>query len=162
MIDGTIEIQTEHDTQVLTITDRIKPLVPKSYGMLFLFNLHTTSAIAMNENEQGLHRDLVDFFKMVVPKPKVPGSRYEDFVVSGGKGAFYHHDDLSSRTQNLREQERSNGWAHIRSLLLPQQLWIPYKAGELVLGQFQEVLYLEFDGPQKRSLYYRLVDGAVS
>jgi secondary thiamine-phosphate synthase enzyme len=56
------------------------------------------------------------------------------------------------RTVNLTEQERANGHAHCRALLLPSSASLNVSRGRLVLGQWQRVFFVELDGPREREV----------
>jgi len=53
--------------------------------------------------------------------------------------------------------DRRNAAAHLRSLLLGQSVLVPVVEGRPVLGQFQSVMFAEFDGPRKRALHIQVL-----
>jgi secondary thiamine-phosphate synthase enzyme len=62
----------------------------------------------------------------------------------------YRHDDASVRTVNLTPDERVNGHAHCRALLLPVSACLSVVDGRLLLGRWQRVFLVELDGPRER------------
>jgi secondary thiamine-phosphate synthase enzyme len=66
--------------------------------------------------------------------------------------AGYRHDDLAVRTVNLTPDERRNGHAHCRALLLGSAVAINVAEGRLQLGRWQRVFLVELDGPREREI----------
>ena len=55
----------------------------------------------------------------------------------------------------MQEDEFINGHAHVRQLLVGQpSVTIPIVDGEVLLGQWQRVLYAEFDQPRERRIFF--------
>jgi secondary thiamine-phosphate synthase enzyme len=104
-------------------------------GVLTVYTRHTTTGLLVNEHEPLLLSDLQAMFERLVP---------ED-------GPFAH-DDFERRTVNLTPGERRNGWAHGRAALLRTSESIPVAEAQLVLGRWQRVLFVEFDGGQRREI----------
>jgi thiamine phosphate synthase YjbQ (UPF0047 family) len=48
--------------------------------------------------------------------------------------------------------ERPNGHAHCRALGLPTSVGLNISGGQLVLGRWQRVFFVELDGPREREL----------
>ncbi|MCZ6461801.1 MAG: YjbQ family protein, partial [Actinobacteria bacterium] len=68
---------------------------------------------------------------------------------------YYEHDDPELRTENLQEDEYVNGHAHCRQLLVGQpSVTVPIVDGEVILGQWQRVLFVELDQARKRRVFF--------
>ena len=133
-----VRITTSRATEFIDITDRIQSLVHAcgvSVGLLNLQALHTTTALVVNEHEPLL---LADFESML--DAAAPDS------------ARYRHDDVTVRTVNLSPDERSNGHAHCRALLLGVSATLNIVDGRLLLGRWQRVFFVELDGPRERTI----------
>ena len=77
--------------------------------------------------------------------------KFEGSVVD----TYYEHDDHELRTENLQEDEYVNGHAHCRQLLVGQpSVTIPIVDGEVILGQWQRVLFVELDQARKRRVFF--------
>jgi len=100
---------------------------------------HTTCALLINEWEDGALGDFRERMLHLVP---------ED--------AYYAHDDLERRTQNLAEShERQNGHSHVSSMLLSASSHaIPISAGEPMLGRWQRLILFEMDEPKERRVVF--------
>src|SRR6476620_9426938 len=92
------------------------------------------------------------------------GARLEDFAVLLKRLVptehYYAHDDWDRRTENVCEEdmEVGNGHSHCMSMLLgPAGESIPVRDGELCLGQWQRVLFLELDRERDRRWLVQVV-----
>ena len=133
-----IHISSTRPTQFLDLTDRLERFVGDASvrsGMLNIQTLHTTTAIVLNEHEPLL---LTDFQALL--EGAAPCERH------------YRHDDAAERTVNVTEEERRNGHAHCRALLLPSSACVNVMDGRLVLGRWQRVFFVELDGPRAREI----------
>jgi secondary thiamine-phosphate synthase enzyme len=133
-----IRIATDHPTQFIDLTDRLEALVAQSgirFGFVNVQSLHTTAAIVVNENEPLLLGDFADALERSAPA-----------------GSVYRHDDLALRTVNLTADERVNGHAHCRALILGLSAGINVIYGRLHLGAWQRVFLVELDGPRDREI----------
>jgi len=131
-----IEIGTRESTELIDITGKVKEIVKiKSggveSGICVVFTKHTTSGIIINENEAGLKRDFLAILNELIPK---------------GKG--YLHDRIDN-----------NAHSHLRSVLLGSSVTIPIEKGELALGTWQSIFFVECDGPRRREIYVKVIEG---
>jgi secondary thiamine-phosphate synthase enzyme len=132
------QIATRQAGEFVDITDRLQLLVAETslgVGILNVQSLHTTTAIVVNEHEPLLLGDFRAMLEAAAPQ-------------AGG----YAHDDWSVRTVNLGENERANGHAHCRALVLPTSVCLNVAGGRLVLGRWQRVFFVELDGPRDREI----------
>jgi secondary thiamine-phosphate synthase enzyme len=133
-----IRIATRQPTEFIDLTDRLRALVAESgiqFGLVNVQSLHTTAAIVVNENEPLLLADFAAALERTVPAD-----------------AVYRHDDAAVRTVNVMADERVNGHAHCRALLLEPSACINVIGGKLQLGAWQRVFLTELDGPRDREI----------
>ena len=110
-------------------------------GFVVVFSRHTTCALMINELEDGAGQDLSETLDRLFPP-----------------SAYYAHDDLSRRTQNLQENERANGHAHIAMMLMGgTSQTIPVADGAPLLGRWQRLLMVELDEPKPREIVFQVV-----
>jgi thiamine phosphate synthase YjbQ (UPF0047 family) len=65
--------------------------------------------------------------------------------------AYYAHDDLSIRTENLVTNEPANAPAHLMNALMGKvSESVPVTGGEIVLGTGQKILFVELDSSRPR------------
>jgi secondary thiamine-phosphate synthase enzyme len=141
LIASRLHFETQHPTQFVDITDRIRDEIHKSglrIGRVHLQSLHTTLGLAINENEPLLLGDFEALLERLAPK-----------------GAGYQHDNFERRL-DIKLDEPVNGHAHCRQLLLAGFATLLVEDGELVLGRWQSVFAVELDGPRRRELAVQL------
>lgn len=142
-----VRISTERPTEFIDITEELLALVRETgvrLGVLNVQTLHTTTAIVVNEHEPLL----LDDFAMMLDR-LAPADRP------------YRHDDASARTANLDTgDERINGHAHCRGLLLPTSACLNVIDGRLQLGTWQRIFLVELDGPRNREISVLLLGEA--
>jgi secondary thiamine-phosphate synthase enzyme len=142
-----IRVETRHPTEFIDLTDRIHAVVDDTGirdGLVNVQTLHTTTAILVNEHEPLLLADFAALLDRMAPRH-----------------APYRHDDMAARTVNLAPDERTNGHAHCRALLLPSSAALNLAGGRLQLGCWQRVFLVELDGPRSRDVSV-LVFGGVT
>ncbi len=133
-----LPLRTEEAMQFIDLTAWVGETVRRSgvgHGYVQIQVLHTTAAIVANENEPLLLEDFKKLLGRIAP----------------ANGA-YAHDDLSQRTVNLVPDERANGHAHARALLLGSSKQFNVLEGRVELGRWQSILLVELDGPRKRTI----------
>jgi secondary thiamine-phosphate synthase enzyme len=131
-----LHITTTRPLEFIDITDRVESLVAAAAIRMGLVNvqaLHTTTAIIVNEHEPLLLGDFVVTLDKAAPS-----------------GARYRHDELDVRTVNMTPNERANGHAHCKALLLGAAACLTVVDGRLLLGRWQRVFLAELDGPRER------------
>jgi secondary thiamine-phosphate synthase enzyme len=134
----TLAIETTEPLQFVDLTDRLAGLVKRfdlMNGILMVQSRHTTAGIMVNEHEPLLLDDLRRMFERLVPAD-----------------AAYAHDDFTRRTINLTSCERHNAHAHCRAALLRTSETIAIVKGELSLGRWQRIFFVDFDGGQRREV----------
>ncbi|NIM46588.1 MAG: YjbQ family protein [Candidatus Aenigmarchaeota archaeon] len=111
--------------ELIDITSQIEEVVLNSKvekGLCFISVPHATAAIILNENESGLKEDILKSFEKIVP----PNSEY------------------------LHNQVDNNAQAHILSSILGQNKFLLVKDGRLIRGTWQNIFFVELDGPRSR------------
>jgi secondary thiamine-phosphate synthase enzyme len=119
-----LEVQTERRVQALDVTDQIGAHAWPD-GWLILSVPHTTAALIIGENDPEM---LEDYERVAVELP----APYEPFK---------HH-----------RNDNPNAAAHVISSFAGTQLMLPVVEGELVLGTWQRIIFIELDGPKTRSI----------
>jgi len=69
-----------------------------------------------------------------------------------GRAKQRRADDLDLRAVNVIDEERPNGHAHCRALVLPSSVCLNVVRGGVQLGQWQRVFLVELDGPRDRNV----------
>jgi secondary thiamine-phosphate synthase enzyme len=123
--EHTFSVRTTAREQILIITDEVNRALAsmtKGDGLCTIIVPHTTCAISVNENAD----------------PDVPA----DLTKA-----------LRALVPNVRfEHGEGNSDAHFLSTLIGTSLTWPYRGGELVLGRWQGIYFIELDGPRTRKV----------
>ena len=139
-------LRTAGGLTVTDITEDVQEAVRQSAivdGICSVYSPHTTCSVRVNEWERGFLEDFALLLKRLVPTEH-----------------YYAHDDWDRRTENVCEEdmEIGNGHSHCMSMLLgPAGESIPVREGELCLGQWQRVLFLELDRERDRRWLVQVV-----
>jgi secondary thiamine-phosphate synthase enzyme len=132
-----VTLRTESRQQFIDLTELVAERVRRSgvqRGLVSIQSRHTTTAVVLNEDEPLLQGDMERLLERLAPRD-----------------LRYDHDDLSRR-RDVPPDERANGTAHCRSLLLGSTQAIHVIDGAVALGQWQRILFLELDGPRPRTI----------
>ncbi|PPS41029.1 secondary thiamine-phosphate synthase enzyme YjbQ [Chroococcidiopsis sp. TS-821] len=131
-----IEVETSEGISIYNITPQIEKILAATAienGQVLVFSRHTTTALAINENEERLLHDVkVHLEKLVPPSGK------------------YLHNDLHLRV--VPPDEPMNAHSHLMAMMLSSSEVIPVVDGKLALGTWQSVLFFDLDGPRRRSV----------
>lgn len=122
-----ITFSTRQQREIVDLTDEILSTARESgikNGLLVIQLPHATAALALNEGEEGLKRDLLD--------------KLDDLVEVRGD---YKHDRIDD-----------NAHAHLKSALIGTSAVLPITDGHIARGTWQNFLIIEQDGPRKRRL----------
>jgi secondary thiamine-phosphate synthase enzyme len=140
------QFQTGSHLQVTDITEDVRDLVRESGvtdGICVVYSPHTTCCVRVNEFERGFLEDFAALLGRLIPDD-----------------TYYAHDDWDRRTENICEEdmEVGNGHSHCMSMLLGSASEsIPVGEGELCLGQWQRVLFIELDRSRPRRWLVKVV-----
>jgi secondary thiamine-phosphate synthase enzyme len=141
-----VQLRTAGGLTVTDITDDVRAAVRESGiadGICCVYSPHTTCSVRINEWERGFLEDFAVMLKRLVPTEH-----------------YYAHDDWDRRTENVtdEDQEFGNGHSHCMSMLLgPAGESVPVREGELCLGTWQRVLFLELDRERDRRWLVQVV-----
>lgn len=129
----TIGVKTDQNTAMIDITREVQNIVKESnvkQGICVVFVPHTTASVTINENaDPDVVRDFMMEMNKVIP-------------MSDG----YHHRE-------------GNSAAHIKSSMMGFSETIIIEDGRLLLGTWQGVYFMEFDGPRIRKVNVKIIEG---
>lgn len=118
---------THEKVEILNITHFIEEFLKEestSVGIISVFSPHTTAALILNEDEAGLKEDIL---------------KLSD-VITQHVGTFLHN------------RVDHNASAHLTQIMYGHHVFVPFGSGKLLLGDWQSILFLEFDGPRQRRI----------
>jgi len=139
-------LRTAGGLSVRDITDEVNEAVRTSGvkdGIACVYSPHTTCCVRVNEFESGFFDDFAAMLRRLVPAE-----------------SYYAHDDWDKRTENIcpEDMDVGNGHSHCMAMLLGTAgESVPIRDGELMLGQWQRVLFIELDRERDRRWIVQVV-----
>jgi secondary thiamine-phosphate synthase enzyme len=127
-------ISSKDRYQLIDITSEVEEVVADSGakdGLCLVFVPHSTAAIVLTENEEGLKKDWLIVLKKLV------------------SGFDFLHDRIDN-----------NADSHILSGLLGQGKTLPIEKGRLIRGTWQQIFLAELDGPRERRVSVSVLSGS--
>ncbi len=121
VITEQIQCQTEGNAQVINITDEVQEKVAAAglaAGLVTVSVIGSTGALTTCEYEPGLVQDIPELMDKLIPAGR------------------YHHDDTWGD---------GNGHSHLRASLVGPSVTIPFTNGQMVLGTWQQIIFIDFD-----------------
>jgi secondary thiamine-phosphate synthase enzyme len=121
-----LKVSTRKKREVVDLTQLCRKEFPHAQdadGIGHLFLLHTTAALTIADLDPGTDLDLLDAFDALVPK------------------LDYRHPHDPAHVPD-----------HILSALIGTSLTVPVKNVQILLGEWQRIVLIEFDGPRRREL----------
>ena len=135
VITGSIEFPSRGNADIIRITDEVREHVAASgvgNGTVTVFAPGATGAVTTIEYEPGVVADLDRALEQVAPR----------------RTPYRHHARWGD----------DNGSAHVRAGLVGPSLTVPFQSGRLLLGQWQQIVILEFDTqPRQREYVIQIV-----
>jgi secondary thiamine-phosphate synthase enzyme len=129
-----LSVSTRGDCHIVDLTAQVTEKVEEHGlrdGHVLVFVPGSTGAVTTVEYEPGLLRDLPEFFERIVPR-----------------GHRYHHEET---------WHDGNGHAHVRASLLGPSLTVPVAGGKMLLGTWQQIVFVDFDNrPRRREIVVQL------
>ena len=122
VITKQIKISSKSENDIINITEQVADAISESgisNGTITVFVSGSTGAITTIEYEPGLVKDFPEMLSRVAP------------------------DDI-----NYEHEQRwhdGNGRSHVKASLVGPSLTVPFKDGQLLLGTWQQIVFLELD-----------------
>ena len=133
MYKETITVKTRSRTEFVSVSNQVQSVISKwgvEDGVCTLYVPHTTAGVFINEGyDPAVMRDVEAALERAVPWT-----------------AGYAHGE-------------GNAAAHIKSILVGNSQQILVEGGRLLLGQWEEIFFAEFDGARTRCLIVSFVSG---
>ena len=135
IITKNLKISTKFELQIINITNEIEKIIQLiniNSGIAVIFCKGSTGSITTIEYEPGLIEDFPNMLKRIIPN-KI-----------NYKHELMWHD--------------GNGHSHVRASLLGPSLSIPFTNKKLILGTWQQIIFIELDvKPRNRELIIQIL-----
>ena len=126
-------VRTSAHTQMLDITAQVRKAIADSgvqNGLCVVYIPHTTAAVTVNENaDPDVQTDFMKEINKIVP--------WED--------GYYHAE--------------GNSAAHLKASMMGFSETLIVDGGKPILGTWQGIYFLEYDGPRTRKVYVKVMEG---
>ncbi len=122
-----IHLSTRGNADIHNVTEQIERAVSESglkNGTVTVFSPSSTSTLTTIEYESGALNDLRHLFEEIIPSNRE-----------------YAH--------NARWGD-GNGHSHVRAALLGASLTVPFVNGRLILGTWQQIIFIDFDNRSRQ------------
>ncbi len=130
-----IKLQTDANDDIVDITGRVQEIVTASKisdGLACVFVAGSTAAVTTIEYEPGLVMDMHEAMDRLFSKDE----EYE------------HHNRWGD----------GNGHSHVRASFVGPSLTVPVEDGRLILGTWQQIVFLELDvRPRAREIVVKVI-----
>ncbi|MCP4152453.1 MAG: YjbQ family protein [bacterium] len=130
-----IELDTLGKNEMVDITGELLDIVGRGEikdGQVLVFVPGATGALSTIEYEPGLVQDFPELMERIIPEKRI-----------------YHHNEA---------WHDGNGHSHLKATLIGPSLTIPFENGRLILGTWQQVIFLEFDNkPHNRKIAVQIM-----
>ena len=126
VIGDSIDVATRGNNDMLDITGVVSLKLTSTglaNGTVTLFVPGSTAGLTTMEFESGLVKDLGGLMEKLAPA-----------------GATYFHD---------KRWGDGNGFSHVRASLLGPSLTVPFTNGQLTLGTWQQIVFVDFDNRRR-------------
>ncbi len=121
-----LHFETQGEVEIVDITERVNSKLRETEiedGIITIFVPGATGAITTIEYEPGLLQDLPNALERLFPK-----------------GMAYEHE---------HRWHDGNGHSHVRASFLGPSLTVPFHARRLILGSWQQVVFVELDNRKR-------------
>lgn len=133
--NGEISFNTRGNCEIVNITDKIKDILGKSKvknGIVNIFIPGATGAVTTMEYEPGVVSDFQNLLKEIVKENRE-----------------YQHNKTHSDV---------NATSHLRASLLGPSLSVPVDNGNMILGTWQQVVFVDMDNrPRERKIVIKII-----
>lgn len=127
-----LTLTTKNRVEVIRLRPQVQAAVTKSGitdGVALVSAQHANAGVYVNLDEESFQQDVLAWLEQLAPEKE-----------------GYH----------LTRQE-SNAGAYLKNLLLGHQVTLSVEGGKLVLGPWQDVFYVDFDGHRPKQLLVKIL-----
>ena len=125
---------TKNRQEFINITPKAQEAVKKSgvkEGLCLVNAMHITASVFINDDEEGLHQDFIQWLENLAPY---------------GKDKYKH---------NLTGED--NGDAHLKRTIMAREVVVAITNGKLDFGPWEQIFYAEFDGQRKKRVLIKII-----
>lgn len=120
--------------EIVNITSQVEKALEKSgikEGLCLVNAMHITASVFINDDEEGLHQDFLDWVDKLAPY---------------GIEKYRH---------NLTGED--NGDAHLKRTIMGREVVVAVTKGKLDFGPWERIFYGEFDGQRRKRVLVKIM-----
>jgi len=120
--------------EIVNITPQVEKALEKSgikEGLCLVNAMHITASVFINDDEEGLHQDFLDWVEKLAPY---------------GVERYRH---------NLTGED--NGDAHLKRTIMGREVVVAVTKGKLDFGPWERIFYGEFDGQRRKRVLVKIM-----
>ena len=129
-----IWFNTKNKQELINITSQIEEAVRKSRvkeGFCLVNAMHITSSVFINDDEDGLHQDFMQWLERLAP------------------------NSIERYKHNLSGED--NAHAHLKRTIMGREVTVAITQGELDFGPWEQIFYGEFDGQRRKRVLIKII-----
>lgn len=135
IVSRKVHFSTKGNVDIINLTEQIARNLEETgleKGMVNIFVPGATGAVTTLEYEPGLLEDFPAVIESIIPKEK----------------GYSHNQSHPDR----------NAHSHLRASLIGPSLTVPFEKGKLILGTWQQIIFIDFDNrPRKREVIIQII-----
>ena len=129
-----LSFEFEEKETIKNITKHVRLVLEESgirEGVITVSSLHTTSSIFINDDEEGLIRDTLEFLEQIIPEQKAP---------------YYWHN-----------KSDKDAPAHLKRNIIGRSELISVTEGDMDLGHWEQIFYADFNGKRMKKICIKIM-----
>lgn len=122
IVTKNIQVKSKGENDMINITERTAQIISESKiknGIVTIFVSGSTAALTTIEYEPGLRKDFPEMLSRIAPE-----------------NIEYGHEEM---------WHDGNGRSHVKASLIGPSITIPFCNGQLLLGTWQQIVFIELD-----------------
>ncbi|MGC9309200.1 MAG: secondary thiamine-phosphate synthase enzyme YjbQ [Candidatus Nanoarchaeia archaeon] len=130
-----LTIHTNKEKELVNITQEVEKEVQESgiqEGLCLINSMHITSSIFINDEEDGLKQDFIEWLEKLAPSK--PITKYK------------HH-----------QTGETNADAHLKRTIMGRDVVVAISKGKLDFGPWEQIFYGEFDGQRDKKVMIKII-----
>jgi len=129
-----LKIKSVKKIEIINISQTVKEAVKESgikEGFCLVNSMHVTSSVFINDEEEGLKQDFINWLEELVPY------------------------DFDRWLHNKTGED--NAHAHLKRTIMGREVVVAVTSGKLDLGPWEEIFYGEFDGQREKRVLIKII-----
>ncbi|MDP2942538.1 MAG: secondary thiamine-phosphate synthase enzyme YjbQ [Candidatus Omnitrophota bacterium] len=125
---------TKDKYELINITPQVEQALAKSgikEGLCLVNAMHITSSVFVNDDEEGLHQDFIQWLEGLAPY------------------------DVKRYKHNLTGEDNAD--AHLKRTVMGREVVAAVTKGRLDFGPWEQIFYGEFDGQRRKRVLIKII-----